>query len=340
MGTVVRRGKTYRGMVRMAGHPTLTKTFDTAKEATTWVRNTETALEERVITNPKIRIADLIDKYEKEIAPKRKMAASHLGHDIPSIKRQFARMRMVDLMGKGLTDWVLDKQGVLTSVTAQWHVARLYGVLRQAEQHWDVAVPWVDMRKCVAKLTEVGYLQKPKERDRRVSDNELTRIKQALSKKQTINADMIFDFCLATAMRIGEVCRITWSDLNEANQTIVIRDRKHPTKKFGNHQTVPLLSNSLQIILAQPRSDERIFPRSTTYMSKVFHLAAVKAGVQDVVLHDLRHEGISRLFELGFAIQEVAMVSGHTNWRTLRRYTHLKPESLVEKERRLRLLAA
>lgn len=340
MGTVVRRGKTYRGMVRMAGHPALTKTFDTAKEATTWVRNTETALAEQVITNPKIRIADLIDKYEKEIAPKRKMAPSHLAHDIPSIKRQFATMRMADLMGKGLTDWVLDKQGVLTSVTAHWHVARLYGVLRQAEQHWDVAVPWADMRKCVAKLTELGYLQKPKERDRRVSDDELTRIKQALSKKQTVNADMIFDFCLATAMRIGEVCRITWSDLNEANQTIVIRDRKHPTKKFGNHQTVPLLGNSLQLILAQPRVDERIFPRSTTYMSKVFHLAAIKAGVQDVVLHDLRHEGISRLFELGFAIQEVAMVSGHTNWRTLRRYTHLKPESLVEKERRLRLLAA
>jgi site-specific recombinase XerD len=90
--------------------------------------------------------------------------------------------------------------------------------------------------------------------------------------------------------------------------------------------------------LAQPRSDERIFPRSTTYMSKVFHLAAVKAGVQDVVLHDLRHEGITRLFELGFQIQEVAMVSGHTNWRTLSRYTHLRPEGLVQREHELRAL--
>jgi len=37
-------------------------------------------------------------------------------------------------------------------------------------------------------------------------------------------------------------------------------------------------------------------------------------GVEDAVLHDLRHEAISRLFELGFEIQEVGMVSGHTNW--------------------------
>ena len=62
----------------------------------------------------------------------------------------------------------------------------------------------------------------------------------------------------------------------------------------------------------------------------------MKGGVQDMMLHDLRHEGISRLFEFGFAIQAVALVSGHTNWRTLARYTHLKPESLIEKERRLK----
>lgn len=60
------------------------------------------------------------------------------------------------------------------------------------------------------------------------------------------------------------------------------------------------------------------------------------AGVEDIVLHDLRHEGISRLFELGFKIEEVALVSGHTEWRTLARYTHLRPASLVERERQLR----
>lgn len=146
--------------------------------------------------------------------------------------------------------------------------------------------------------------------------------------------------CLASAMRIGEVCRITWADFDEKNRTVLIRDRKHPRKKFGNHQVVPLLNGAFEIAQRQPRDNERIFPRCKTYMSKVFHQAALKAGLEDVVLHDLRHEGISRLFELGFAIQEAALVSGHTNWRVLRRYTHLKPASLVDKERRLREMAA
>jgi len=44
----------------------------------------------------------------------------------------------------------------------------------------------------------------------------------------------------------------------------------------------------------------------------------------------VEHHGISLLFEMGFAIQEVAIVSGHKDWNQLRRYTNLKPESLHE----------
>ena len=43
----------------------------------------------------------------------------------------------------------------------------------------------------------------------------------------------------------------------------------------------------------------------------------------DVTFHCLRHEGISRLFEKGYSIPQVAVHSGHKNWNNLRRYTHL-----------------
>jgi site-specific recombinase XerD len=50
--------------------------------------------------------------------------------------------------------------------------------------------------------------------------------------------------------------------------------------------------------------------------------------IEDLHFHDLRHEGTSRLFEAGFSIQQVALVTGHKDWKMLRRYTHLKPETL------------
>ena len=44
--------------------------------------------------------------------------------------------------------------------------------------------------------------------------------------------------------------------------------------------------------------------------------------------HDLRHEGTSRLFEAAFRIEQVALVTGHKDWKMLRRYTRLNPEAL------------
>jgi len=51
-------------------------------------------------------------------------------------------------------------------------------------------------------------------------------------------------------------------------------------------------------------------------------------GIEELHFHDLRHEGTSRLFEAGFDIPKVALVTGHKDWRMLRRYTNLRPEHL------------
>ena len=59
-----------------------------------------------------------------------------------------------------------------------------------------------------------------------------------------------------------------------------------------------------------------------------FTRACQDLAIKDLHFHDLRHEGTSRLFEAGFAIEQVALVTGHKDWKMLRRYTHLKPESL------------
>ena len=50
--------------------------------------------------------------------------------------------------------------------------------------------------------------------------------------------------------------------------------------------------------------------------------------MKDLHFHDLRHEGTSRLFEAGFAIEQVSLVTGHKDWKMLRRYTHIRPEAL------------
>ena len=55
------------------------------------------------------------------------------------------------------------------------------------------------------------------------------------------------------------------------------------------------------------------------------------AGNMDLHFHDLCHEAISRFFEMGLSVPEVALISGHRDYRMLFRYTHLRAEDIVAK---------
>lgn len=71
-----------------------------------------------------------------------------------------------------------------------------------------------------------------------------------------------------------------------------------------------------------------MFPYHSKSVAAAFHRSCNAIDLDDLCFHDLRHEGTSRLFETGFLIQQVAMVTGHKVWRMRRRCTNLKPEDL------------
>ena len=56
-----------------------------------------------------------------------------------------------------------------------------------------------------------------------------------------------------------------------------------------------------------------------------------KAEIDDLHFHDLRHEAISRFFEMGLSVPEVALISGHRDMRMLFRYTHPLRSQISEK---------
>lgn len=56
-----------------------------------------------------------------------------------------------------------------------------------------------------------------------------------------------------------------------------------------------------------------------------------RAGIEDLHFHDLRHEAISRLFELGLTAPEVASISGHKTVGQLFRYAHASQASVRQK---------
>lgn len=94
-------------------------------------------------------------------------------------------------------------------------------------------------------------------------------------------------------MRIGEVCKIKWEDLNEENKTVIVRDRKDPRKKSGNHMIVPLLAESFDIAMKQPKKTPYIFPYNPRSVTAGFQRVRNQLGIEDLHYHDLRREGAS-----------------------------------------------
>jgi integrase len=146
----------------------------------------------------------------------------------------------------------------------------------------------------------------------------------------------IIKFAIASAMRQEEICRVTRSDLNVETKVLIMRDRKDRREKKGNDQRIPLLGvlgyDAFGLIAEQrairSNQDERIFPYVHRSVCTAFIRACRELAIEDLHVHDLRHEGTSRMFEAGFSIQRVALVTGDKDWKMLRRYTHLRPESL------------
>lgn len=56
-----------------------------------------------------------------------------------------------------------------------------------------------------------------------------------------------------------------------------------------------------------------------------------RAGIEDLHFHDLRHEAISRFFEIGSTPPEVASISGHKTLAQLMRYSPANKSLLAEK---------
>ena len=105
----------------------------------------------------------------------------------------------------------------------------------------------------------------------------------------------------------------------------MIRSREHPSLKALNHQTVPLLGETYDIVKVQPHSAPFIFPYNPESVSAAFERACDTLGIED-----LRHEGVRRLFELGYSAMEVVLVSGHRDVNSPRRYLQIAPERLHE----------
>jgi integrase len=134
----------------------------------------------------------------------------------------------------------------------------------------------------------------------------------------------IIGFAIFSTRRLEEITRVDWPGLEAKASRVLVRDMKNPGEKIGNDVWCDLPQEALRIIQSMPRTANEIFPYSTDAIGAAFTRACHFLGIKDLHFHDLRHDGVSRLFETGLSIPRVASVSGHRPWSSLKRYIHLR----------------
>ena len=184
----------------------------------------------------------------------------------------------------------------------------------------------VDAQKVLRRL---GTTAKSTKRTRRPTLEELDKLMQHFvdrSKRapQALPMHRVTAFALFSTRRQEEITRIRWEDLDAEGSRILVRDMKNPGQKIGNDIWCELPPEALKIVQAMPKVEDQIFPSSTDAISAAFTRAGALLGIADLHFHDLRHEGVSRLFEMGRSVPQAASVSGHRSWSSLQRYTHLR----------------
>jgi integrase len=316
------------------------KTFRKKELATQWGKLRIHSFEQDGITkrDKVVSLAELLNMYFED---------THLWENTGRTKQyvikflmdcDISKVKSNELQSSDLIEHCkLRKAAGAMPATIYHDIAYLRSVMKTARPVFNISANWQIFEEAVPMLIEMKLVGNSQKRTRRPTEDELEKLIAALTERQeqkmsNIPYVDILNFSILTCMRIGEVCKIKWKDLKHEHKTVLVRDRKDPRKKEGNHMIVPLLAGSYDLVINQPETDERIFPYNSRSVTVGFQRVRNALGITDLRYHDLRREGASRLFEKGYSIEEVAQVTGHRNLNVLWQvYTQLFPHKLHDK---------
>ncbi len=331
-------GDKWRVQFRRKGQSSISRYFDKKSHADAYARQIDQELRAGEFMSSKeftnTTVEDILVRYEAEVSKTKEMGRSKK-HCLKTLRTHIGSTFINKLNTESVIDFANKRQAMgAGGVTINIELTYLKGALKIAKLLWKIPIKTDPVADARIALKHLGLITKSKSRDRRPTDTEIAQLIEYYKNKarQVLPMADIILFAIASAMRAGEIGSLRWADLNEKDKTILIRERKDPQDKIGNDQTVPLLKirdlNAFQIVKRQPKTDELIFPWNFDTVSSIFPRACRALGIVDLHFHDLRHEGVSRMFEAGYQIQEVAIVSGHKDWAQLKRYTQIKAKNL------------
>ena len=129
---------------------------------------------------------------------------------------------------------------------------------------------------------------------------------------------------MLTGCRKSEILTLRWDDVDRTAGELRLRDAKTGARM------VPLTPTALEVLADIPRvpGNPWVFvgKKPGTRLSSIdqhWQRLRVRAGLDDVRIHDLRHTYASRALALGESLTMIGKLLGHSKVGTTARYAHL-----------------
>lgn len=323
MASIRKRGNSWHVQVRRRGFPNLTNSLPSKAEALAWGRAHEHSIDsgdrQPTSRSDSIRLADLLKRYETEVSAQKRGADREAFKIRVLLRSPIATLRLSKVTSAMIAAYRDQRLQVVKAGTVRRELALLRHCFEIARREWGIPTgrnPFLDV-----KMPSVAN-----SRDRRLEATDHKALQIALNRSTAWYLAPMIELAIETGMRRGELLALQWSHVAVKERIATL-----PMTKNGRSRRVPLTNRAASIISALPRKGQYLFPVKPGTFGEAWERLVKRASLDDLRFHDLRHEAISRFFELGLSVPEVALISGHRDYRMLLRYTHIRAEDVARK---------
>ena len=307
------RGK-WQTIIRIQGHPVISKTFVSKTDASRWGLLTEGKLRREDAGIIKIKypkFEDIARRYIEEISILKRCYQNERSQILMFIKQAWAVYPINRIMPHTINKWKEDTLKFNSGGSVNRKLDVLSSMFTTFKKEWGYPVD-----------NPVLQIRRPKRaepRDRRLSDKEINKLLSG-NRTSPMMKDII-QIALETGMRLSEILRADHDYIDGNTLKIPIAKTKP--------RVIPLTNKALKLL------QDAALPFKITkwQVSKTFRKLCAWYGIKGAVFHDTRRNALTNFMkDKGLNVPETMKIAGHSDPRMLLRiYNNLEAEHVAKK---------
>jgi integrase len=246
-------------------------------------------------------------------------------------------LEVVRLLGESLPPRMVDPvriDGLIVALRGKGNAA---GTINRKLAALSKMLHYAYEREWLVRVPKIAYLPNPPGRIRWYTADEESRFVAEFLRKGSQDMADITLFLIDTGIRLGEACRIPWTDVADGWCRLWETKGRKPYSVPATPRLTAMLHRRRD---GRPDSRGPFDGWRGDRVDAWWRRAKGRLGMADdsqAVPHACRHTFASRLVQAGVDIRRVQELMGHASIEMTLRYAHLAPQNLVSAMEVMRL---